>query len=115
MAGCPPPYAAAQLNDGVTSRAQAAAGTPVAYAAIALSAARPGLRAHQLLSPEDGSKIAFATLLCRIERLATQYSPRHASGRTSPPRPGSVRPLNAPRPEHAAEQHASAIAVSGKL
>jgi len=85
------------LGNKVTS------GTPVAYAAIALGAARPGLRALQLCCPEDGGKIEFATVLCRIEQLPMPATPKHSSEPLSEDIPNK---MSARKLDHAASNSA---------
>ena len=58
-------------------------GAALAYAALPLAAARLGVRAHELLAPDCGSPIAFASLLTATRRFVP-YSTRSRFSRQLP-------------------------------
>ena len=63
-------------------------GPAVAYAAFPLGAVRVGYRSHPLLSPECGGPIAFATVLCRTQKLEPLSAESNKSSARGSPRKG---------------------------
>ena len=85
-------------------------GAALAYAALPLAAARLGVRAHELLAPDCGSPIAFASLLTATRRRRTRRDRASRASslalrrRAAQPQPRAVAGVDEHTQRHAPSQ-----------